>query len=172
MEKPNIEQYLDAKYVSDNPSKFDFRDVSQAREFCNGFERGVTHALQIAEQAVEEERGLLPNRNGLALTMRQHSLPNQNPNGAVMDVNKGIAVIIIIITSFALGGIVYSDSAKTEINRILNEPLVVESVTRTMERIDDNLSEEVFIWTVCNVKCYELKRKQNTAIGVELEVKR
>ena len=53
MEKPNIEQYLDAKYVSDNPSKFDFRDVSQARQFCDGFEGGMTHALQIAERAVD-----------------------------------------------------------------------------------------------------------------------
>ena len=68
--------------------------------------------------------------------------------------------------------IIHYSILKSEINRILNEPLIVESVTRYVERIDDNFSEEVFIWTVCNVKCYELKRKHNIAIGSELEVKR
>ena len=55
-EKPYIEQYLDAKYVTDNPSKFDLRDVSGAREFCDGFEKGKEYALQITIQAVGEAR--------------------------------------------------------------------------------------------------------------------
>lgn len=84
---------------------------------------------------------------------------------------KGIIIGIIITGTICISILAFVPH-QAEINRILNEPLIVESVTRYVERIDDNLSEEVFIWTVCNVKCYELKRKQNIAIGVELEVKR
>ena len=89
-----------------------------------------------------------------------------------MDADKIFASILLMLIGFVFGDIVVWRVAEKEINRILNEPLRVESVTRYVERIDDNISEEVYIWTVCNVKCYELKRKQNIAIGVELEVKR
>ena len=93
-----------------------------------------------------------------------------------MDIHQKIlcfAIGLIVMGAIALMGIgAIQNAYQAEINRILNEPLVVESVTRYVERIDDNISEEVFIWTVCNVKCYELKRKQNIAIGVKLELKR
>ena len=38
--KSGKEQYLDAKYVVENPNKFDYRDVARAREFCDGYEAG------------------------------------------------------------------------------------------------------------------------------------
>ena len=38
--KSGKEQYLDAKHVTDNPNKFDYRDVARAKEFCEGYEAG------------------------------------------------------------------------------------------------------------------------------------
>ena len=85
----------------------------------------------------------------------------------------GFVIGIILTGAVCLAMITFvPHHSEAEINRILNEPLVVESVTRYMERIDDNTSEEVFLWTVCNVKCYELKRGNNIAIGTKLEVRR
>lgn len=90
----------------------------------------------------------------------------------MMDFRLSTSALAGFIIGSALFIIILHTNYQTEINRILNEPLRVESVTRYVERIDDNTSEEVYIWTVCNVKCYELKRANNIAIGVELEVKR
>lgn len=50
-EAKRIKKYHDSKYVSDNPDKFDPRDVTRARGFIEGVEMGIA----IAEKAVEEE---------------------------------------------------------------------------------------------------------------------
>ena len=47
--KSGKEQYLDAKYVVENPSKFDHRDVARAREFCNGYEAGQVETIVMRE---------------------------------------------------------------------------------------------------------------------------
>ena len=55
--KSGKEQYLDAKYVIENPNKFDHRDVARAKEFCNGYEAGqhetivMPHELNTVELA-------------------------------------------------------------------------------------------------------------------------
>ena len=52
--KSGKDQYLDAKYVVENPNKFDHRDVARAREFCNGYEAGqhetIVNALTSRKQ--------------------------------------------------------------------------------------------------------------------------
>ena len=83
----------------------------------------------------------------------------------------GMMIGILLASTVCISVLAFVPN-QDEINRILNEPLVVESVTRYVEKIDDNFSEEVFIWTVCNVKCYELRRDRDIAVGAELEVKR
>ena len=45
--KSGKEQYMDAKYVVENPNKFDHRDVARAREFCNGYEAGQHETIVI-----------------------------------------------------------------------------------------------------------------------------
>jgi len=44
IKKSSKEQYLDAKYVIDNPNKFDHGDVARAKEFCDGYEAGQVDA--------------------------------------------------------------------------------------------------------------------------------
>lgn len=47
--KSGKEQYLDAKYVIENPNKFDYRDVARAKEFCNGYEAGQHETIVIGD---------------------------------------------------------------------------------------------------------------------------